>query len=126
MWDCQHMCMHVPALSGCNAKSLCHSACRTTELSWACVCLQILAPNDDAFDQLLTNLGGGQRLPVSALFKLPELNSILSYHIIPGQYTSGKPAAHGHSKHAVNKKRLLAWVRHKHLMALHSARWLNA
>uniref|UniRef100_A0A383WQB5 FAS1 domain-containing protein n=1 Tax=Tetradesmus obliquus TaxID=3088 RepID=A0A383WQB5_TETOB len=49
----------------------------------------IFAPNDDAFDAMLLNLGGGQRkLPLDQLLRLPQLNNILMYHIVPGQYTS--------------------------------------
>lgn len=54
--------------------------------------LQVLAPTDAAFDQLLTNLGGasGQPLPLDALLAQPTLKDILLYHIIPGRYTSGE------------------------------------
>lgn len=49
---------------------------------------QVLAPNDAAFDALLRNLGGGRKLPRDQLLKLPELASILRYHVLPGQYTT--------------------------------------
>jgi uncharacterized surface protein with fasciclin (FAS1) repeats len=53
--------------------------------------LQLLAPTDDAFDQLLTNLGGANGpLPLDALLAQPTLRDILLYHIIPGRYTSGE------------------------------------
>lgn len=55
------------------------------------VCPQLLAPTDDAFDQLLTNLGGANGpLPLDALLAQPTLRDILLYHIIPGRYTSGE------------------------------------
>jgi len=50
----------------------------------------ILAPTDDAFDQLLTQMGGGSKLPESALLARPELVSILQYHVLPGLYTSSE------------------------------------
>jgi uncharacterized surface protein with fasciclin (FAS1) repeats len=50
---------------------------------------QILAPTDAAFDQLLVQMGGGARLPESALLARPELVSILQYHVLPGLFTSG-------------------------------------
>jgi hypothetical protein len=53
---------------------------------------QILAPTDDAFDQLLTQMGGGNKLPESALLARPELRDILQYHVLPGMYTSGARA----------------------------------
>jgi hypothetical protein len=37
---------------------------------------QILAPTDDAFDQLLTQMGGGSKLPESALLARPELKDV--------------------------------------------------
>lgn len=54
------------------------------------VLLQVLAPSDQAFDNLLTMLGGGQKLPIDALLKLQQLKDIVMYHIVPGEYTSGK------------------------------------
>lgn len=55
------------------------------------MCLQLLAPTDAAFDQLLTNLGGANGpLPLDALLAQPTLRDILLYHIIPGRYTSGE------------------------------------
>jgi hypothetical protein len=51
---------------------------------------QLLAPTDDAFDQLRINLGGGRPLPKDALFRLDQLRNILLYHIVPGAYYSGE------------------------------------
>lgn len=50
---------------------------------------QLLAPNEDAFDQLRINLGGGRPLPKDALYRLDQLRNILLYHIIPGAYHAG-------------------------------------
>lgn len=64
--------------------------CITSRLSHLLLHAQLLAPTDDAFDALLTNLGGGQgKLPLDALLRLPTLKDILLYHIVPGRYTSG-------------------------------------
>jgi uncharacterized surface protein with fasciclin (FAS1) repeats len=53
--------------------------------------MQILAPTDEAFDKLLTTLGGANGpLPLDALLRQPSLKDILLYHIIPGRYTSSK------------------------------------
>lgn len=59
-------------------------------LTSACILflLQILAPSNEAFDELLATLGGANKLPKSTLFRLPELKSILTYHIIPGAYST--------------------------------------
>lgn len=35
-------------------------------------------------------MGGGSKLPQSALLARPELASILQYHILPGLYTGGE------------------------------------
>jgi hypothetical protein len=50
----------------------------------------IFAPDDDAFNALLTTLGGntGRRLPREALLRRPELRSILEYHVVPGLYAT--------------------------------------
>ncbi len=56
--------------------------------------LQVLAPSDDAFDNLLTTLGraGGAngKLSLDALLRRPELKDILLYHIIPGRFNSSE------------------------------------
>jgi uncharacterized surface protein with fasciclin (FAS1) repeats len=72
-------------------------------------CLQLLAPTDAAFEQLLVNLGAasGQPLPLDALLAQPTLMDILMYHIIPGRYSSGERESH---KHCV--ERLLQQLTH--------------
>lgn len=52
---------------------------------------QVLAPTDEAFDNLLTLLGGANgKLTLDGLLKQPTLKDILMYHIIPGRYTSSE------------------------------------
>jgi hypothetical protein len=49
----------------------------------------IFAPDDAAFDALLTTLGSnGRKLPRDALLRRPELTSILQYHILGGLYAT--------------------------------------
>jgi uncharacterized surface protein with fasciclin (FAS1) repeats len=53
--------------------------------------LQVLAPTDEAFDNLLTLLGGANgKLTLDGLLRQPTLKDILLYHIIPGRYTSSE------------------------------------
>jgi hypothetical protein len=49
----------------------------------------LFAPDDAAFDALLTQLGtNGRRLPRDALLRRPELRSIVEYHVVPGLYNT--------------------------------------
>lgn len=54
---------------------------------------QILAPTNDAFAALLTNLAGPgskKKLAIDDLLKLPEAKNILTYHVLPGNYSTGE------------------------------------
>jgi hypothetical protein len=55
--------------------------------------LQIFAPTDAAIDALLVTLGNGRPVPREALFRLPELQNIIMYHIVPGRYSTGEEHA---------------------------------
>eukprot|EP01024_Parvocaulis_polyphysoides_P043051 TRINITY_DN392_c0_g1_i3.p1 TRINITY_DN392_c0_g1~~TRINITY_DN392_c0_g1_i3.p1 ORF type:complete len:495 (-),score=79.48 TRINITY_DN392_c0_g1_i3:476-1960(-) len=49
----------------------------------------VFAPTNAAFDQLLLLLGGGRvRIPFNVFLRLPEVESIVLYHIHYGAYTS--------------------------------------
>jgi len=49
----------------------------------------IFAPTNAAFDQLLLLLGGGKvKIPFNVFLRLPEVESIVLYHIQYGAYTS--------------------------------------
>lgn len=52
--------------------------------------LQILAPTDEAFENIRGQIAGPGKDPVSMeyLLELPELRDIILYHILPGAWTS--------------------------------------
>jgi hypothetical protein len=52
----------------------------------------VLAPTNEAFEQLLANLAGPgakKKMSVDDLLKLPEAKNILTYHVLPGNYSTG-------------------------------------
>ena len=57
--------------------------------------LQLLAPTNEAFETLLANLAGPgakRKLTVADFLKLPEAKNILTYHVLPGNYSTGARA----------------------------------
>ena len=59
----------------------------------------LLAPTNEAFESLLANLAGPgskKKLAVADLLKLPEAKNILTYHVLPGNYSTGARGPDGH------------------------------